>query len=86
MRAVEEELINVAAKVENAEQTIEPIRQNLARTGQALSADISSATIRMRGQLEKAKRDARAGNFAGARESLSIADALANKVLKSVGR
>lgn len=84
--AFEEELINVTTKIGTAEQTVEPVRRNLERSGQTLNADTLAAITRMRLQLEKAKREAASGNLAGARETLGIADALATKVLRSVGR
>ena len=86
MRALQEQLVNVSAKVNLAEQSIEPIRQSLARNGQMLNSDLAASITRMKAQLEKARRDVAAGNVAGAQESLRIADGLAAKVLKTVGR
>jgi hypothetical protein len=40
----------------------------------------------MRANLDKANRDLEAGNDAAAKDSLSMADALADKLLRSVGR
>jgi serine/threonine protein kinase len=83
---LEERLINVTSKVQIAEQTIEPIQQSLAREGQTLNADTQSALYRMRATLEKANREIAAGNEAAAGESLTSAEGLAARILRSVGR
>jgi uncharacterized protein YaaN involved in tellurite resistance len=83
---VEDKLIEATSKVQIADQTIEPIRQSLQRSGQALNPDTQSAINLMHANLERAKRDIAAGNLASAKESLTAADALAAKVLKTVGR
>jgi serine/threonine protein kinase len=78
--------VNVAATVRNAEESIEPVRQNLARRGMTINADIGGALTRMKMSLEMAKEDIGQRNLAGARESLDRADANAKKVLTFVGR
>ena len=83
---LEDRLIEVSSKVQNADLTIEPIRQSLLRTGQTLNPDTQSAINLMHLNLDRAKRDIAAGNAASAKDSLTAADALATKVLKSVGR
>jgi serine/threonine protein kinase len=83
---LEDRLIEVSSKVQNADQTIEPVRQSLLRSGQTLNTDTQSAINLMHANLERAKRDIAAGNAASARDSLTAADALAAKVLRSVGR
>ncbi len=83
---LDDRLIEVSSKVQIADQTIEPVRQSLSRTGQTLSSDTQSAINLMHANLERAKRDIAAGNAASAKDSLTAADALATKVLKSVGR
>jgi serine/threonine protein kinase len=83
---LEDRLIEATSKVQIADQTIEPIRQSLQRTGQALNPDTQSAINLMHANLERAKRDIAAGNATSAKESLTAADALAAKVLKAVGR
>jgi predicted Ser/Thr protein kinase len=83
---VEDKLIEATSKVQIADQTIEPIRQSLQRSGQALNPDTQSAINLMHANLERAKRDIAAGNLASAKESLGAADALAAKVLRAVGR
>ena len=86
MRALQEELVRVTTRVRGAEQAIEPIRQSLARNGQLLNSDLTSSINRMKAQLEKAKQDVAARDVSSAQESLRIADGLAAKVLKTVGR
>jgi hypothetical protein len=83
---LEDRLIEVSSKVQNADQTIEPVRQSLLRSGQTLNPDTQSAINLMHANLERAKRDIAAGNAASAKDSLTAADALATKVLRSVGR
>jgi hypothetical protein len=51
-----------------------------------LNPDTQSAINLMHANLERAKRDIAAGNAASAKDSLTAADALAARVLKSVGR
>ena len=82
----QDRLVNATSKVEIAEQTIEPVRQSLARTGQSLNPDIASAMVSMRSRLSRAKRDIAAGDAAAAKEDTATAEALATKVLRSVGR
>jgi serine/threonine protein kinase len=82
----EDQLISVSSKVEIADQTIEPVRQSLQRDGQTLNADTLSRIARMHASLDRAKRAVAAGNETEAKESLGAADALATKLLSSVGR
>ena len=86
MADIEERMTNATSKVEIAEQTIEPVRQSLASTGQTLNPDISAAMANMRSRLARAKREIAAGDAAAAREDIAAAEAFAAKVLKSVGR
>ena len=86
MADIEDRMANATSKVEIAEQTIEPVRQSLGRTGQSLNPDIAAAMTNMRSRLSRAKRDIAAGDAAAAREDIAAADGLAAKVLKSVGR
>jgi hypothetical protein len=83
---VEERMANATSKVEIADQTIEPVRQSLAKTGQTLNPDTTSAMANMHSRLARAKRDIAAGDLAAAREDIAAADGLAAKVLRSVGR
>jgi hypothetical protein len=82
----ENRLISVTAKVQSAEETLRPIGESLARNGQTFNADILNRLSLMRATLDKANRDLQAGDTAAATESLSKAEALADKLLHSVGR
>jgi len=82
----EDELITVTSKVQTTDETIAPVRQNLERTGQTLNADTLTRIARMHSCLDRAKRAVAAGNEAEAKENLTAADALATKLLSSVGR
>jgi hypothetical protein len=79
-------LINATAKVQGAEQAIEPIRQNLASRGQNLNSDTQSAMIQMRGRLAKAKAEIAAGEAQPALDDLAATEAFAARVLKTAGR
>jgi len=82
----EDELNTVTSKVQTTDETIAPVRQNLERTGQTLNADTLARIARMHSCLDRAKRAVAAGNEAEAKENLTAADALATKLLSSVGR
>jgi serine/threonine protein kinase len=82
----EDQLVSVTTKVQIADQSLEPVRQSLQRDGQTLNADTLSRIARMHASLERAKRAMAAGNEADAKESLAAAEALATKLLSSVGR
>jgi hypothetical protein len=84
--ALEDRLISVTSRVQTAEQAIEPYRQSLNREGQTLSADTASTLSLMRANLERAKREMAAGNEAAAMQSLSSAEAFANKLLRLLNR
>ena len=79
-------MINATAKVQGAEQAIDPIRQNLASRGQSLNADTQNAMVQMRSRLEKAKAEIAAGNAAGAADDMAAAEAFATRVLRTAGR
>lgn len=83
---VEEKLAQVASRVEIAQQAIEPIRINLEISGQTLNAETSVAMQRMHSSLAMARRQFSSGNFRGANENLTAAEAFAARVLRSVGR
>jgi hypothetical protein len=83
---LQEHLTSVTSKVQSVEQTFEPISQNLARNGETLNAGTLARLSQIRANLDKANRDPEAGNDAAAQDSLSIADALADKLLRSAGR
>ncbi|MBI3470535.1 MAG: serine/threonine protein kinase, partial [Candidatus Solibacter usitatus] len=83
---LKERYVNIVAKVRNAEDSIEPVRQSLARRGMSLNADIGGALTRMKMSLDMAKDEISQRDLAAARESLQRADANAQKVLSFVGR
>jgi hypothetical protein len=83
---VEDRAATVAAKIQIADQTAEPVRQNLARNNQTLNPDTLSAMARMHVALDRAKRELAAGDGVAARDDLGVADALATKVLRAFGR
>jgi len=83
---LQERLISIASRVQIADTAIEPISQNLARSGQRLNADTQSAINLMHLSLDRAKREIAAGDEAAAQESLTSAEASAAKVLRAVGR
>jgi serine/threonine protein kinase len=83
---LEDRLIQTNSRVQIADQTIEPIRQSLIRTGQTLNPETQQAINLMHVNLDKAKRQIAAGNDDAAKESLAAAEGLAAKVLRSVGR
>ena len=74
------------ARIQTAEQTIAPVKANLERQGQTLNADTMSAMVRMRTMLEKGRREMTSGNMAAAKESFAVARALADRVLRTMGR
>ena len=78
--------VTVESRIAIAEQTIEPLKRQLESQGQTLNADTLTAMSSMRVRLNQAKRELAAGNEAGARESLGAAQALADRVLRTVGR
>ncbi len=84
--AVQDALVAAESKAAIAEQTLAPLKQSLERDGQTLNADTMSRLMRMRASLDKAKRSVADGDAAGAQESITITENLANKLLQSVGR
>jgi hypothetical protein len=83
---VEERFLQVASRIEIAQQAIEPVRLNLEASGQLLNADTSVAVSRMHSSLEAARRHMQSGDFTAAKESLAAAEAFATRVLRAVGR
>jgi serine/threonine protein kinase len=79
-------MINATAKVQGAEQAIEPIRQNLASRGQILNSDTETAMVQMRSRLAKAKAEIAAGDASAALDDLAAAEAFAARVLRTAGR
>ena len=82
----EDELITVSSKVQTTDATLAPVRQHLEQDGQTLNADTLARIERMHASLEKARRAVDRGDEATAKESLAAADALATKLLSTVGR
>jgi hypothetical protein len=83
---LDERMISVSSKIQVADQAVEPYRQNLAKNGQMLTADILNSQSGMHTALDRAKRQMAAGNAAAAKESLGAAEAYATKLLRAVGR
>ncbi len=83
---LEEQMSIVEAHVDSADQAIAPVKQNLINAGDGLNAKTAAEISRMHSSLERAKRDLSAENVGGAKENMRVADSLAGKVLKSVGR
>jgi eukaryotic-like serine/threonine-protein kinase len=81
-----ERMINASAKVQGAEQAIEPIRQNLESRGQVLNSDTQNAMVQMRSRLAKAKAEIAAGDAPGATDDMAAAEAFATRVLRTAGR
>ncbi len=83
---LQDEYVGAESRVQIAEQTIAPVRANLERQGQTLNADTLTAMARMKAMLDKGRREMASGNGAAAKESFGAARALADRVLRSVGR
>ena len=83
---LQDEYAGAESRVQIAEQTIAPVRANLERQGQTLNADTLTAMARMKAMLDKGRREMASGNGAAAKESFGAARALADRVLRSVGR
>jgi serine/threonine protein kinase len=83
---IKERLISVTAKVQIAEDSIEPVRRNVAAQGHTLHPDLLAAMSRMRMAIDTARKEIGRNDWASAQSSLNIAEANANRVLKFVGR
>jgi hypothetical protein len=83
---LDDRMVNATSRVQTADQSIDPIRKNLERTGQVLNPDTMNAIRNMHSSLARAQRDIDAGNASAAKDDLAAAEAFAAKVLKSVGR
>jgi len=83
---LQERFGSVESRVVIAEQTIEPLKKTLEAQGQSLNSATLSDLSAMRLRLNQAKRQIAAGNEVSARESLVAAQALADRVLRAVGR
>jgi serine/threonine protein kinase len=83
---LKERLITVTSKIQIAEDSIAPIKQNVAAQGHTLHPDVLAAMTRMHMALDTAKREIAQNDWESARSSLNIAEANANRVLKFIGR
>jgi hypothetical protein len=79
-------MINAAAKVQSAEQAIAPLQKSLAQRGEVLNTGTQTAMVQMRSRLARAKSDIAQGDAAAAQDDMTAAEALAAKVLRTVGR
>ncbi|MFN7922336.1 MAG: serine/threonine-protein kinase [Bryobacteraceae bacterium] len=79
-------LIDVTAKAATVAETMNQLEENSRRIGQLVHPDIRANHTRMKIALEVARKELERGSIAGARENLEIAEACANRVLKSGGR
>ena len=79
-------MINATAKVQSADQVIEPLQQSLASRGQILNSDTQNAMVQMRSRLAKAKAEIAAGDATGAMDDMAAAEAFATRVLRTAGR
>ncbi|MEZ5353883.1 MAG: serine/threonine-protein kinase [Bryobacteraceae bacterium] len=85
-RKAKSRLISVSAKARIAEETMDELKRNSERLGQLVHPETTSAFTRMRISLELAQKEIEAGDVEQALESLGIAEANANRVLKTGGR
>ena len=83
---LKETLISVTSKIQIAEDSIAPIKQNVAAQGHTLHPDVLAAMTRMHMALDTAKKEIAQNDLESARGSLKIAEASANRVLKFIGR
>ncbi len=67
-------------------QNAEILRQNLAARGMGLNLDTATAMMRLPQPFHSAAADLRAGNWDSARSHLEQAEAVTEKIAKSVGR
>lgn len=80
------DLRRAESRIQAAEEALAPIAASLAQQGHTLNADTLASMARMKATLEKGRREMASGNAAAAKESFTIARAIADKVLRSVGR
>ena len=83
---LQDELAAAETRIQTAEVTLAPLIANLERQGQTLNSDTLAAMARMKTMLDQGRREMAAGHAAAAKQSFVIARALADKVLRSVGR
>ena len=86
MAELQDDLAGAETRIQTAEATLAPLIANLAQQGHTLNSDTMTAMSRMKTMLDKGRREMAAGHAAAAKESFAIARALADKVMRSVGR
>ncbi len=86
MAELQDDLARAETRIQIAEATLAPLIANLEQQGHTLNSDTMTAMSRMKTMLDKGRREMAAGHAAAAKESFAIARALADKVLRSVGR
>jgi hypothetical protein len=75
-----------SAKVLSTEQIFERVRSDLAARGLSPRPGVVADMTRMKILLEQAGSDASRGNYAAARETLGVVEALASRVSREYGR
>ncbi len=86
MADLQDELSGAENRIRIAEGALAPIIANLERQGQTLNSDTLATMVRMKSTLDKGQREMSSGDAVAAKESFRIARALADRVLRSVGR
>jgi hypothetical protein len=84
-RRLQDQLINTKAKVETAADAFAEIKRQSQTQGFSPSPDITRAMRRAEMSLEAAKDSIEKGEISEATESLKIAEASANQVLRAAG-
>ncbi len=83
---LDDHLLNATAKVKSADSAIAPLEQSLTQRGQTLNTDTQTAIVQMHSRLARAKSEIADGDAASAQDDLTAAEALAAKVLRTMGR
>ncbi len=83
---LDDHLLNATAKIKSADSTIAPLQQSLAQRGQTLNTATQTAIVQMHSRLARAKTEIADGDAASAQDDLTAAEALAAKVLQTMGR
>lgn len=86
MAELQDEVMRAESRIRIAETAMAPIIANLQQQGQTLNSDTLSAMARMNAMLDQGRREMANGQVAAAKESIRISRALADKVLRTVGR
>lgn len=79
-------MITVMGKSKVAEETMKDLRENARKQGQVLHPNIESQYSSMKLALDAAQKALDEGDIDGAKDSLGIASARADRVLKEGGR